>query len=208
MHFCAHKSLPLRYSDASFPTILGQIGWTMKAKPSTARVIELISNIVIIVVPVIVGVVIVKARYFSTPPHAIVRPSVGTSIDIPGEHFLDHEETLIFALQNGCHYCEESAPFYRRLISEINHRDGIHLMVLLPQDNSPEYIHRLNLRINDVKLVSFSKYRIGATPMLMTVDPQGKLSHLWIGKLSPAVESDVLQTVSAACAACSIGAEK
>ncbi len=171
-------------------------------KSSKTRIIEIVSNVVIILVALIVGVVFLKTYYFTKHVPSIIRPAIGTALDIGGEDFSSNNNTLIFALQEGCHYCAESAPFYRQIIEQAAHRSDLHLVALLPDNNRPQYIQDLQLNIGDIKLVKFSTYRIGATPMLMFVNREGKITNIWIGKLEPSIEAEVMAALASTCDQC------
>ena len=175
-------------------------------KSPATKIIEIISNIVIIIVAVVVGIAFYSAYFSKNKTPQIVRPTVGTVMNVPGEDFSAAGNTLIIALQEGCHYCSESVPFYQRIID--GHANGVHLLALLPEDNRLQYIQDLHLNIGDIKRVKFSQYRIGGTPTLILVDHDGKIKNVWMGKLSPSIEQEVLKTLAAACSECTIGDKK
>jgi hypothetical protein len=83
------------------------------------RKIELTANILIIVVAVLL-VGVIAQRYFFLPsinPNqpARVYPTIGTKINIPDTDWSNQPKTLLMVLQKDCHFCTESAPFYKRL---------------------------------------------------------------------------------------------
>src|SRR4051794_36985395 len=45
-----------------------------------------------------------------------------------------HRETLLLALRDGCHYCKDSAPFYKRLaeLERSGAIGGFHILALFP----------------------------------------------------------------------------
>jgi thioredoxin-related protein len=175
-------------------------------KGPATRIIEIVSNIVIILVAVVVGIAFYSAYFSKNKVPEIVRPSVGSIMNVPGEDFSAAGNTLIVALQQGCHYCSESVPFYQKIIN--GRANGLHLMALLPEDNRPQYIQDLHLEINDIKQVKFSQYRIGGTPTLILVDRGGKIKNVWMGKLTPPIEQEVLNTLAVACSECTVGNKK
>jgi thioredoxin-related protein len=176
----------------------------MTKKPAT-RIIEAISNIIILLVAVVVGVVFYKTYYGSKRPPTIDHPTVGTALKIPGEDFKANKTTLIIALQQGCHYCAESVPFYQRIIEGASHKPDLHLVAVLPENDHPEYIRDLHLNIPDVKQVKFAAYHIGGTPTLIYVDEKGKAAKVWMGKLPPTLESEVIKALALECKECTAG---
>lgn len=56
---------------------------------------------------------------------------VGKTISLPGHHFPAQRDTLVLVVSTSCHFCNESLPFYRQLIAQIQGR--IDTVALLPQ---------------------------------------------------------------------------
>jgi hypothetical protein len=73
------------------------------------RKVELLTNLAILIFITVAGGAYLRDRFFSrtnTP-----RVKVGDSLPkLPGYEWTTHPRTLLLALQNGCHYCEDSSP--------------------------------------------------------------------------------------------------
>jgi hypothetical protein len=170
------------------------------------KTIETVSNIVIILVFLIVGTMFLKTYYFTRHAPPMARPVTGSKLNISGEDFRSNRNTLVIALQQGCHYCAESVPFYQKIIAA--RKNDLHLLVLLPEDNSLQYVRNLHLDVTDVKQASFSSYHVGATPTLIYVNSQGIIANVWMGKLTPAIEGEVMNTLAIACDQCVVTSGK
>jgi hypothetical protein len=155
---------------------------------------EFVSNILIICVVVGVAVLYGVNRFLPAPPAG--HPVVGSALILPGETFSNYPETLVLALQDTCHFCSESAPFYRRLEKAAQFNKKVHLVVILPPNNNPDYVKQLGLTIHDVKLTSFSPLHVGGTPTLIWIDNRGIVKKSWIGKLIPRFEQDVFNSLN------------
>src|SRR6185503_8682986 len=91
--------------------------------------IELLSNIGIIVVAILLGIVLVN-RYLLPPspkPEAVegglIKP--GTKLALPNVDWGKSDRTLLLMLSTNCRFCTESAPFYQRLaLEKAKHRRG------------------------------------------------------------------------------------
>lgn len=82
--------------------------------------IEVVANIAIIVFLVSIGVLYFVSFLRSRPKTSAVpnEVKVGEQLAaLPGYNWRSHAHTLVLALRYGCHYCEESAPFYRHLLN-------------------------------------------------------------------------------------------
>src|SRR2546421_11167261 len=90
--------------------------------------IELAANIAIVVVAVLLCVVLVKNQFVSSPKlnsgddHQIPNKEarLREKMNLPEIDWQKNGQTLLLALSTTCHYCSESAAFYRQLIKERN----------------------------------------------------------------------------------------
>lgn len=102
-------------------------------------------------------------------------------------------KTLVLALQSSCHYCTESAPFYKRLIKEVEGKN-IKLLAVFPADikESRKHLNELGLNKLDVQQASLDSIHVDGTPTLILVDDKGEIINYWVGKLPPNVETEVI----------------
>lgn len=156
--------------------------------------VELIANIAIIAIAIMIGAVLVK-NYFSNSEEASPsRVPLGTKLSLPDVDWAKESKTLVLALQDGCHYCAESAPFYQRLVAETSARK-IPLLVVLPHplEQGQRYLDNLKIQISYIRQADFNSIGVRGTPTLLIVDSKGKVIDGWIGKLSVEKESEVLR---------------
>ncbi|HEX7154284.1 MAG TPA: hypothetical protein VF618_22540 [Thermoanaerobaculia bacterium] len=157
------------------------------------RKLEVAANVAILIVAVLAGVLLV--RNLMAPKKAAARSSVeipaGTKLPLPFEG-----KTAVLALSTNCHYCTESAPFYRRLSGELAKR-GVHLTIVMPQppEEGRGYVRGLGLDAADVRQVSLRALNIRGTPTLLLVDKGSVVSEAWVGMLTPEREQDVVEAV-------------
>lgn len=126
-------------------------------------------------------------------------PAEGTQISLPGIDWSGSNQTILLALSNKCHFCTESAPFYQRLSSELAQRSDVKLLAVFPQDSNEakQYLSGLGIQIANVQQATLDSIGVRGTPTLMIVDASGKVKQAWVGKLSPAKESEVLTRLKA-----------
>jgi hypothetical protein len=156
--------------------------------------IELLANVAIIVVALMLGVVLVH-RYFAptAPQEAVPAAPVGAQLTLPGMGWAKNNQTVVLALQEGCHFCSDSAPFYRRLAAEAA-RHNIPVVAVLPQsvEVARAYLDNLQVPLGDVRQATLGSLGVQATPTLMLVNGDGKVTKGWVGRLTPEAESEVL----------------
>jgi hypothetical protein len=162
--------------------------------------IELLTNVSIITVAVLLGVVLVKQLALNNnnqparPAPARRELARGDKVSLSGLEWAKNSHTLLLVLQKGCRYCTESAPFYQQLIKQTSARSDIKLVALVPQavSEGKQYLEEIGVDIADVRQVSPSQINVGGTPTLILVNNEGVATDVWAGKLPPDTESKVL----------------
>ena len=113
----------------------------------------IITNIFVIIVAGLLGVAIIRNNYSKEPePHPAKAPlAVGDKLAISDFDWTRTERTVVLALNKGCHYCEESATFYKTLIKETAKYKDIRIVALLPQDTETgrKYLNGLDEQQKD-----------------------------------------------------------
>ena len=118
--------------------------------------------------------------------------SIGSLLSTERTGLEQYPATVFFALRSGCHWCEDSASFYRELIP-VASAAHIHLVAVTP-DSIPEarqFLHSLGMDFSDVREVDFKEFGVSGTPTLVLVDSKGRIQYSWLGKLSPEGEDQV-----------------
>src|SRR5260370_36108174 len=141
--------------------------------------VEVAANVAVIVLAVVIGSVFLMDRFASHGPGPN-EVKVGDQLPgLPAYNWKAHERTLVLALRNGCHFCEASMPFYRKLAQlERSNKVGVHLLAVFPDD--PTVVHQLveteQLSIEVLPRFELAHVKVQATPTLMRVDEQGRVS--------------------------------
>jgi thioredoxin-related protein len=166
--------------------------------------LEIASNLAIIILAVVIVGMYVRTHV--TQP-ALNQPSVKVGDQfgtIKGVNWARHEQTLILALKRGCRFCQDSNPFYKRLVDPKNSQ-GLNpgFVAVFPDDrlSVEQYLQAEGLAVESAPDVSLEAYKVYATPTLILVDREGRVLKQWVGMLSPKQEQDVINTL-AACETC------
>ncbi|HEV2247492.1 MAG TPA: hypothetical protein VGW37_12630 [Terriglobia bacterium] len=161
--------------------------------------IEVVANVVVILLAVVIGSVFLKDRFGAPRPDP---NEVKVGDQLPGLHAYNwkaHERTLVLALRSGCHYCEDSMPFYRRLAKlEQSNQTGAHLLAVFPDDPAAvrHVVETQQLTIEALPGFELGQVKVQGTPTLMLVDEQGRVSKVWMGELPAAEEAEVIAAIS------------
>ncbi len=154
---------------------------------------ELLVNVAIVVVMALIGVSFAY-NYFLAADHEESEVRAGTQVPLPGVDWAGSKQTLLLVLQKGCHFCDESAPFYRRLAGAAAKTD-VRLVAVTPQPVavSREYLNNLGVSLQEVRQASPGALGLRGTPTLILVDHRGIALDSWVGKLTPDEEATVLE---------------
>lgn len=156
--------------------------------------LEQITNVLIIAVAVLmIGVV---SYNFFYKEKEIKHLQNGSFFDLPSINLNGEKRTLVLVLDKDCHFCSESASFYKTIV-ESKKNNQIKLVAVFSHstDEGKQYLQKLGVTIDDVFQFSF-KTGINGTPTLVLVDEFGKVIDSWEGKLSEQEEKSVLQKIN------------
>jgi len=163
--------------------------------------LEMAANIAVIIAVVYIGFNVLRAR-LSQPSTYQDGPQVGEKLPVvPGYSWGGHSRTLVLALRNGCHYCEESAPFYKRLLAQVSTHSGpTSVIAVFPDDTNIARAVTASegLSIPAVGGVPLQQIRVSGTPTLILVDGTGRVAGTWVGMLSPKKELEVFKAIGVA----------
>lgn len=160
-----------------------------------AKRVEIVANIAIIIVGMLLTIVLV--RNYILPQRESSRPpqiTVGSRISISGVDWIKNHRTLVLALQKDCHFCTESAPFYKRVVENAARSGKVRLVAVMPNNSKDagSYLKRLDIPIEDVHQIPLDVIRVRGTPTLILVDHSGVVANVWFGKLDEGRELEVL----------------
>ena len=160
--------------------------------------LELVANVAIILVAITLVAVLAKRFIFTrgnqTETTDQVQSNVGTKISQLDIDWSKSDKNLVLMISNTCHFCTESAPFYKRLVQERAQHDTFRLAAVLPQpvSDGQTYLNKLGVDIPEIKQMSPGAVRIRGTPTLLLVNSAGVVTEEWLGKLPPEKENEVL----------------
>jgi|ERR1035438_3622995 thiol-disulfide isomerase/thioredoxin len=161
------------------------------------KVVEMSSNIAVILAVLVLGGLMVRDRIRSSPGPQL---NVGDTIrPLAGQKWNEYGPTLLLALRPGCPYCEKSMPFYRELAHrEKDGRLTARLLAVVSSDEAKarEYAASNRLAMTFHSNTDFSKIKIQGTPTLALIDRGGRVERVWVGKLTTEEEADLLRNIA------------
>lgn len=162
--------------------------------------IETTANLATIGAAVVVSFVLVKAYLLPSPtprlPPTGPTVAVGTNLHdrVTGVDWDRNGRTLVIAMSTRCHFCTDSAPFYRRLRKEAA---GIRVVAVFPEtvSEAEHYLSSNGVHPDQVKQISLPALGIHGTPTMLLVDNKGSVQNVWVGKLETDQQNKVLRAV-------------
>jgi len=161
-----------------------------------AKGIEVATNVAVLVVCFLLTVSLVRSTASGNVRAVSASPLVGSKLNIGGASWGASRKTVVLAMSTECHFCKESTPFYKRLLSVASSRHD-RVMAAFPQSElvSKDYLEKEQLGVDEVKQIPLDSIRVSGTPTLMIVDTSGTILKSWVGKLTPAAEAEVVNAL-------------
>jgi hypothetical protein len=146
--------------------------------------------------------VLTRAVAADIQPTSGFKPGDRVSTDLEQLRLGSAKLSAVVVLSNTCHFCVESADFYRRLAA-LEGRAGGHFQALFLGTRGPEdadrFVSAQGLdRSRTRPLPPDLQARVPGTPTLLLVDGRGRVTQSWMGKLNHNQEEEVLAVVSRA----------
>lgn len=169
---------------------------------TVSQKIELAANVLIIVVALLLGGVLVKKFILNdsaknNQPPVRVQPAVGSKLEVSDVDWSQQKKTLVLALQTTCHFCNESAPFYKRLAQAAENKN-VKIVAVFPTGNEENAAHmkELGLESIPVRQQTLNSLQVSGTPTLILTNEKGEITEYWVGKLPPEKETEVLNKLT------------
>ncbi len=157
--------------------------------------IQVLANILIIVTIASIGGVWAHRNFFDKPASSSQRelPKIGDKVQLADVDWSRSDKNVLLVLQKNCHFCAESADFYKQLIEQTKHQD-VNIVAVLPQekDESAKYLNDLGIVGLEIKQSQLDSLLIAGTPTVIVANAKGEITNVWLGKLRPEEESQVL----------------
>lgn len=167
--------------------------------------LDTVANIAIIVTCVVALALMVNRFFFSKPA---MPPGGGPPQAEVGEQFdqirqvlpAGSQKALLVVLSPTCGYCDQSMPFYKRLIDERNQKgSGVKIIAVVPAEEAkaPEAqkFAAEGVKPDSLVTIDFASIKVPGTPTVLLVDNQGKVLDVWVGKQNPDGEEKIIATL-------------
>lgn len=165
-----------------------------------SRRLDVAANVATIVLVFAVAALIARDRLASTRgrsaphPQAIHAGSALTNTPLKST-WSSSQGTLVLGLQTTCHFCTDSAPFFRKLIRSVPRE--VRTIAVLPQSHeaAQHYLDGLGVHVDSIQQAPLAAIGITGIPTLLLVNNLGIVKNVWVGELDSYGQSSVLSAV-------------
>jgi hypothetical protein len=132
-------------------------------------------------------------------PGVAARPpiAVGAKLNttLPGVDWGKNGRTLVLAISTQCHFCPESAPFFRTVVAKA--RKGIKIVAVLPQpvDAARNYLNGEGVHVDQIEQADLNRIGVRGTPTTLLVNSSGTVTNMWVGRLEPTEQGQALHVL-------------
>ena len=99
------------------------------------------------------------------------------------------------ALASDCPFCDQSTPFYRRLVDGESANAQIVVAAQSGDTAISRYLSEHDISPDGIVLVEPGVLPVMGTPTLLLVDDTGVVKDAWIGRLTPDREAEVIDRI-------------
>lgn len=157
--------------------------------------VEFIANILIVIVAILFIGILVQKYILSnfTSSSLPLSPTIGNKVSLPDTNWSKSNKNVLLIMQKGCHFCSESAEFYKNLIQQTQNKN-VTIIAVLPQNKveAEEYLTSLGISGIEIKQISLDSLQVSGTPTIIIANDKGEISNFWIGKLPSDKETEII----------------
>jgi thioredoxin-related protein len=165
-------------------------------KQGMAKKIEMAANIAIVITAVLVGIFFIK-NYSQRQANPQRTVALGSKFALKDVNWQANDKNLVLAVSTTCHFCTESAPFYRKLVEQCK-QQHVHTVAVLPQTpaEAQAYLGGEGVTVDEIRQAPLTDLDVSGTPTLVLVDRAGVVKRVWVGKLPGTKEDDVVKVLA------------
>jgi hypothetical protein len=162
----------------------------------TAKKVEVAANVGIVIVALLVVAFWAKGG-LSRQAESRHNIPIGSKLSLKTVNWHANGKSMVLALSTTCHFCTESAGFYRELVRECQ-KQNVRTVAVLPQpvNEAKLYLANEGVAVDEVVQSPLPDIQVAGTPTLLMVDQGARVESVWYGKLPGDREKEVFSKLS------------
>jgi hypothetical protein len=172
--------------------------------PSASPKLERIVHVCLIVVCLVSLVLLLERRFSpqSAPRSAaaIEKALLGKRLELAGADWKSSPINAVLYMNTNCHFCQESAPFYREIVNAqrgSQTRVSLAVVPVEPPDVMRQYLANEHIGIGGVYNLPSPVAGLTGTPTWLILDIDGIVRRVFFGKLDEPRQKELLEIVQA-----------
>ncbi len=160
--------------------------------------LEKATHVFLIAICCLAGGLLIEQRFFAPQDDDISTGNdlVGRQVKLPGADWQAAPLSVLLQISSTCHFCNESMPFYRQLMATRQAAPARVPVIVASHDAVAVIRKHLEDQQVAVDKVLHARDVFGTgTPTVYLVDGHGVVKRVFIGKLDPAGEKELLAIV-------------
>ncbi len=160
--------------------------------------LEKATHVFLIAICCLAGGLLIEQRFFAPQDDDISTGNdlVGRQVKLPGADWQAAPLSVLLQISSTCHFCNESMPFYRQLMATRQAAPSKVPVIVASHDAVAVIRKHLEDQQVAVDKVLHARDVFGTgTPTVYLVDGHGVVKRVFIGKLDPAGEKELLAIV-------------
>jgi thiol-disulfide isomerase/thioredoxin len=168
--------------------------------------LDTVANIAIILVCAIAAFILIRNHFFNPnqaggPGQRPPEIEAGEKYEALGKMVpAGAERALVVALSPTCHFCEESMPFYKRLVDERNQKaSNVKVIAAVPREEvkaeEQQKLTAAGVNADGLVVLDFDSVKLRGTPTILLVDNKGEVHDVWVGKQPASGEEEILEAL-------------
>jgi peroxiredoxin len=164
---------------------------TEEKTSQVAKKIETAANFAIIIAAA--AIIFIFVRNYTRKPITPPTIALGAKFALKNESWQSSQKNIVLAVSTTCHFCTESAGFYRELVKQCK-QQNVRTIAVLPQSTAEaeSYLKNEGVVVDEIRQSTLSDLEISGTPTLVLVGGDGTVKKVWVGKLADDQEKEVL----------------
>jgi hypothetical protein len=158
--------------------------------------LETATHLFLIAVCCLAGGLLIEQRFFANDvpaPSAVV----GREVKLPGADWQAARVSVLLQISSTCHYCNDSMPFYRKLMAA-RQSSAARVPVIVASADAVTVMqqHLAEQQVGVDKVLHSRLDGIGAvTPTVYIVDSKGLIKRVFVGELDSSRQEELLSIV-------------
>lgn len=148
--------------------------------------LETLTNVIIIFAAL--GVLLSVGKYLFNSSNSFKEtksPELGKLVNIDGFDSSKAEANILFVMQKGCHFCEESMEYFQRITAQKKGSKFSFYTVFPPSDTEVKtYLNGYGFSEVGILNKELSDLDVRGTPTVLVTNRKGEIIAKWVGKLS------------------------